>query len=78
VIHGPCGELNSTSSCMKKGYCKFKYAKELVDETTKGKSSYLIYRRHNTTNYVEIRKHLLDNSWVVPYNSFYYPNIVVI
>ena len=70
MIHGPWGKLNPTSPCMKKGYCKFKYPKELAHETTKGKSSYPIYRRRNTGNYVEIRKHLLNNSWVVPYNSF--------
>ncbi|KAG5620797.1 hypothetical protein H5410_006015 [Solanum commersonii] len=29
MMHGPCGKLNPTNSCMKKkGYCKNKYPKD--------------------------------------------------
>lgn len=71
MMHGPCGYLNPTNSCMKKkGFCKFKYPKNFADKTTKGKNSYAIYRRRNTGKHVEIRKQLLDNSWVVGYNPY--------
>ncbi|XP_075093689.1 uncharacterized protein LOC107772267 isoform X1 [Nicotiana tabacum] len=71
MMHGPCGELNPTNSCMKiKGHYKFKYPKEFAEQTTKGKNSYPIYRRRNPGKKVQIRGHLLDNSWVVPYNPY--------
>nr|XP_016436617.1 PREDICTED: uncharacterized protein LOC107762748 isoform X1 [Nicotiana tabacum]XP_016436618.1 PREDICTED: uncharacterized protein LOC107762748 isoform X1 [Nicotiana tabacum] len=72
MLHGPCGQLNPTSPCMKKknGHCKFKFPKEFAKQTTKGKSSYPIYRRRNTGKSVEIRGQLFDNSWVVSYNPF--------
>lgn len=58
MMHGPCGNLNPTNSCMrKKGYCKFKYPKRFADETSKGNDSYPIYRRRNTGEVVKIRKH---------------------
>lgn len=57
MMHGPCGYLNPTNSCMKKkGFCKFKYPKNFADKTTKGKNSYAIYRRRNTGKHVEVRK----------------------
>ncbi|XP_070022028.1 uncharacterized protein [Nicotiana sylvestris] len=71
MMHGPCGNLNPTNSCMKKkGYCKFKYPKSFADRTSKGVESYPIYRRRNTGLVVKIREQYLDNSWVVPYNPF--------
>ncbi|XP_019235643.1 PREDICTED: uncharacterized protein LOC109215972 [Nicotiana attenuata] len=71
MMHGPCGNLNPTNSCMKKkGYCKFKYPKKFAEQTSKGIESYPIYRRRNTGVVVKIRERHLDNSWVVPYNPF--------
>lgn len=71
MMYGPCGDLNSNCPCTKsKGYCKFNYLKEFANYTSKGKNSYLIYRRRNTRKRVKIRKHFLDNSWVVPYNPY--------
>nr|XP_016459642.1 PREDICTED: uncharacterized protein LOC107783178 [Nicotiana tabacum] len=71
MMHGPCGNLNPTNSCMKKkGYCKFKYPKNFAEQTSKGIESYPIYRRRNTGMVVKIRERHLDNSWVVPYNPF--------
>ncbi|KAL3352294.1 hypothetical protein AABB24_020373 [Solanum stoloniferum] len=71
MMHGPCGYLNPTNSCMKKkGICKFRYRKNFADKTTKGKNSYAVYRRRNTGEHVEVRKQLLDNSWVVPFNPY--------
>ncbi|XP_059290188.1 uncharacterized protein LOC132043739 [Lycium ferocissimum] len=69
MIHGSCGALNPSSRCTrKKGYCKFKYPREFAEQTSKGKNSYPIYKRRNTGKRVQIRQHVIDNSWVVPYN----------
>lgn len=71
MMHDPCGSLNPKNSCMrKKGYCKFKYLKKFAEQTSKDNDSYPIYRRLNTGETVKIRKHYLDNSWVVPYNLY--------
>ncbi|XP_070010439.1 uncharacterized protein [Nicotiana sylvestris] len=71
MMHGPCGNLNPTNSCMKiDGSCKFKYPKSFSNHTSKGVNSYPIYKRQNTGVKVLIREQFLDNSWVVPYNPF--------
>ncbi|XP_070013113.1 uncharacterized protein [Nicotiana sylvestris] len=72
MMHGPCGSLDPTNSCMKKkkGYNKFKYPKLFTDQTLKGNDSYLVYRRRNTGEVVKVREQYLDNSWVVPYNPY--------
>ncbi|XP_019236509.1 PREDICTED: uncharacterized protein LOC109216777 [Nicotiana attenuata] len=71
MMHGPCGELNPTNSCMKRNdCCKFEYPKEYSDQTSKGKNSYPVYRRRNTGEKVKVRGYFLDNSWVVPYNPY--------
>ncbi|XP_019238028.1 PREDICTED: uncharacterized protein LOC109218148 isoform X1 [Nicotiana attenuata] len=69
MMHGPCGSLDPTNSCMKKkGYCTFKYPKMFADQTIKGNDSYPVYKRQNTGEVVKVRERYLDNSWVVPYN----------
>lgn len=63
MMHGPCGSLNPKNSCiMKKGYCKFKYPRNFVEQTTKEKNWYPIYRRWNTGKNVKIRGYFLDNT----------------
>nr|XP_009612436.1 uncharacterized protein LOC104105752 [Nicotiana tomentosiformis] len=71
MMHGPCGYLNPTNSCMnKKRECKFKYPKSFADNTRKGKDSYPVYRRRNTSKSVKVREQFLDNSYIVPYNPY--------
>nr|XP_016488215.1 PREDICTED: uncharacterized protein LOC107808225 [Nicotiana tabacum] len=71
IMHGPCGNLNPTNSCMKKNdLCKFNYPKSFAEQITKGLDSYPIYKRRNTREVVKVWEQYLDNSWVVPYNSF--------
>ncbi|KAG5598903.1 hypothetical protein H5410_030273 [Solanum commersonii] len=41
-----------------------------LNPTCPCKSSYPIYRRRNTGQSIKIGSHLLDNSWVVPYNPY--------
>nr|GMD68303.1 uncharacterized protein LOC109176597 [Ipomoea batatas] len=76
MIHGPCGSLNPTFSCMvqkregKNRCCKSKYPKSFSNETVLGDDSYPIYRRRDTFKTVFVRGHVLDNRWVVPYNKY--------
>ena len=43
MMHGPCGDLNQQILVWKKGYCKNKYPKEFVEQTTKGENPYPAY-----------------------------------
>ena len=79
MIHGPCGAVNSNSSCMVNGKCSKRFPKELIKETRTGVDGYPLYRRskpteggyttkinvskYNTNTEIEV-----DNRWVVPYN----------
>lgn len=38
LIHGPCGEENPRSPCMREGQCRFKYIKDFCGATTAVKS----------------------------------------
>ncbi|XP_067933012.1 uncharacterized protein [Watersipora subatra] len=53
MVHGPCGQLNSGSPCMKDGTCTKKYLKALIKDTVTG-----IDGAYDIT---------LDNRWIVPY-----------
>uniref|UniRef100_A0A803PDK8 ATP-dependent DNA helicase n=1 Tax=Cannabis sativa TaxID=3483 RepID=A0A803PDK8_CANSA len=71
MMHGPCGTLNPTNVCMLQNKtCKSKYPKPFSSTTTRGDNSYAIYRRRNSGHKVTVRKTLLDNGWVVPYNPY--------
>ncbi|XP_031096970.1 uncharacterized protein LOC116001221 [Ipomoea triloba] len=76
MIHGPCGSLNPNCPCMLHHQqqvapsCKNKYPRSFNDETTFDENSYPIYRRMDTSAYVVVRGHQLDNRWVVPYNPY--------
>uniref|UniRef100_A0A3Q7EEE5 Uncharacterized protein n=1 Tax=Solanum lycopersicum TaxID=4081 RepID=A0A3Q7EEE5_SOLLC len=48
---------------------KSRYRERLtIEQTSNGKNSYPLYKRRNTGKTVYMRKHHMDNSWVVPYN----------
>ncbi|XP_074271087.1 uncharacterized protein LOC141595011 [Silene latifolia] len=74
MMHGPCGNLNPACSCMKHpntlGRCKFNYPKPYTPDTIINGSGYPDYRRRNTGHVVVIRKHNMDNRWVIPYNPY--------
>nr|XP_009786690.1 PREDICTED: uncharacterized protein LOC104234759 isoform X2 [Nicotiana sylvestris] len=62
MMHSLCGHLNPANSCMQNGYCKFNYPKILLIEHQKEKT--VIHEA------IKIREQFLDNSWMVPYNTF--------
>ena len=69
MMHGPCGELNRSSPCMKDGKCEKYYPKNYQESTHTDSNGYPIYRQRNNGCYVEVRNGIhLDNQWVVPYN----------
>lgn len=70
MIHGPCGLLNKSNSCMRNGSCKDHYPRNYCNETVIAEDGYPIYKRRFTNEQIKIRGHMLNNTWVVPYNPY--------
>jgi hypothetical protein len=70
MIHGPCGSRHSRAPCMDNGECTKGFPKPLTDETQQNVDGYPRYRRRFSYKQYEVRKFLVDNSWVVPYNPY--------
>eukprot|EP00102_Acyrthosiphon_pisum_P016931 XP_008188088.1 PREDICTED: uncharacterized protein LOC100159360 [Acyrthosiphon pisum] len=75
MIHGPCGNLNSSSPCMANGKCTKSFPIEFSNDTITNVDGYPIYRRRNTDNggqsFTKNIKNVdidIDNHWVVPYS----------
>ncbi|XP_062000159.1 uncharacterized protein LOC133717461 [Rosa rugosa] len=70
MIHGPCGQLNSKSPCMKDGKCSKFFPKPYNTNTIFETNTPSIYRRRNDhTKFVEKNGVHIGNNFVVPYNS---------
>ncbi|XP_040370817.1 uncharacterized protein LOC112188576 isoform X2 [Rosa chinensis] len=70
MIHGPCGELNSKSPCMRDGKCSKFYPKPYKMNTTFETNVAPIYRRRDDeTKFVMKKGVRIDNRFVVPYNQ---------
>ena len=74
-IHGPCGNLNWNSPCMKDKKCDKKYPRPFMAETQTGEDGYPSYRRRKPSDrgYTATikrngREYTVDNQWIVPYN----------
>ena len=70
MTHGPCGDSNPNSPCMKDRRCTKHFPKDFCDETMVSEDGYPRYRRRNTGRQHEVRGHLMDNRWVVPYSPY--------
>ncbi|XP_071925512.1 uncharacterized protein [Coffea arabica] len=70
MMHGPCGPLKPDNVCMKNGFSKNHFPKDYCDFTVHSEDSYPHYRRRRNGPTVRVRKQLLDNRWVVPYNPY--------
>ena len=70
MMHGPCGNINTTSPCMQGApkQCRWRYPRQFNEKTAQGDDSYPLYRRRNNGIKVNVRQSTLDNRWVVPYN----------
>lgn len=76
MIHGPCGSLNPSSPCMdpQSHKCTKRYPRPFLSDTITGIDGYPLYRRLSLQScgvsfQPEGKDFVLDNSWVVPYNS---------
>ena len=69
MIHGPCGLLNPKSVCMENGTCKKKFPKEFREQTNENVNGYPAYRRRNNGRTVTVGRYVVDNRYVVPYNT---------
>lgn len=80
MIHGPCGELNMHSPCMKNGRCTKNYPRELSHETITNDKGYPLYRRRSPedggfTTTIKMhgeggKEEVINNKWIVPYCPF--------
>ena len=68
MIHGHCGKYKSTKSCIVNDKCKFHYHRVFCSKTLQGKDGYPIYRRRANGSSVKIKKKIIDNRWIAPYN----------
>jgi hypothetical protein len=68
MVHGPCGEYKTNSTCMKNGECSKCYPKDYNEETTIDGFGFPVYRRRNNGRYVTRNGIRLDNRWIVPHN----------
>ncbi|XP_022019810.1 uncharacterized protein LOC110919870 [Helianthus annuus] len=70
MMHGPCGTLNPSSSCMHNGICGKGYPKTYCDQTFIRNDGWPCYKRPNNSRVVKVGSQdiKLDNQFVVPYN----------
>jgi hypothetical protein len=72
MIHGPCGELNPNSPCMKNNKCTKGYPKVFIDSTQTSEDGYPKYRRRIDGQSVIVERNNsrieVDNRFVVPHN----------
>ncbi|XP_055961830.1 uncharacterized protein LOC126681473 [Mercurialis annua] len=69
MIHGPCGDLNLKSPCMRNGRCSKYYPKKFNIDTFMDDKGFATYRRRDDGNYIEKNGIKIDNRFIVPYNK---------
>lgn len=68
MMHGPCGEKNLKSPCMKNGVCSKRFPKQYVETTMSDEDGYPLYTRRKNSRTVLKKKIPLHNGFVLPYN----------
>ena len=74
MIHGPCGNINPNTRCMKEGRCTKGYPKPYLETTTVTDDGYPSYATPDDGRCfpVSVRRSTfaVDNRWIVPYNPY--------
>jgi hypothetical protein len=68
MIHGPCGPLNASSSCMVDGKCDKFYPKEFLENTIVLPNGQVKYARPRNGITTEKNGIQIDNTFIVPHN----------
>jgi hypothetical protein len=70
MVHGLCGALNPKAPCMENGKCTKRFPKSFQPFTTMDHDGYPLYARPDDGCAYEVNGHLLDNTWIIPYNPY--------
>ncbi len=70
MIYGSCEHLNPNSPCIINGKCSKNYSRDFVKQTTTNKYRYPLYRRRNNEKIIKKGNVIIDNRWIVLYNSY--------
>ena len=68
MIHGQCGAQNPNASCMQNGKCSKHFPKLFCEQTTLNEDGYPKYHCLNDGRQHNVRGHMVDKQWVVPYS----------
>nr|GFA33686.1 hypothetical protein [Tanacetum cinerariifolium] len=71
MMHGPCGELYKSASCMSRDTCVKGFPKQYCEDTFITRDGWPHYRRPNNGRKVQVGRQniMLDNRFVVPHNN---------
>jgi hypothetical protein len=70
MVHGPCGSYDPGAPCMENGKCAKGFPKAFQQHTYMDREGYPLYHRPDDGRTYEVRGHMLDNRWIVPYNPY--------
>lgn len=70
MVHGPCGVLNPRAPCMEKNKCTKYFPKPFQPHTSMDTDGYPLYHRPDDGRSYEVGRHMVDNSWIVPYSPY--------
>ena len=70
MVHGPCGALDPHAPCMRDGKCIHGYPKPFQQFTTMDHEGYPHYARPDDGHSYDVRRFMLDNRWIIPFNPF--------
>lgn len=61
MIHGPCGEFNNKSPCMRDKKCKNFFLKDYRNETVLDSKGYPVYKRRDNGRVIMCKDVAVDN-----------------